>query len=280
MVLEELYTYPIKSTHRVTHLQAKVEPWGLEGDRRWMIVDDNANFLTQREIPRLALIQAVPQINGNLLLSAVGSQYMHVEIPGDSAPMIQVSVWEDSVVVRVASNEVNVWLSTFLERNLCLVYMHDPRARPVVSEYAKSGTVVTFADGYPLLCTTTASLSELNRKLRHPIPMGRFRPNIVVSGDHPFGEDLWKRLRVGDVVFSVVKPCTRCVITTVDQDTASAGKEPLRTLSKFRKREGKVYFGENLVPENSGTLQRGDPVEVLEFEDQNDQRNTMEQSSV
>ncbi len=266
MLLEGLYIYPIKSTHRVTQLRSQVNPWGLAGDRRWMMIDDDVTFLTQREFPRMSLIQAVPQRDGMLLLTAFGQQPVMVEVPGKTAPVLQVSIWRDSVPARVASDRVNAWLTDFLEHPVRLVYMYDTGSRPTDTKYAKPGSTVSFADGYPLLCTTNASLQELNRKLPEPVPMERFRPNVVVSGDQPFGEDIWKQLRIGEVIFSVVKPCTRCVITTVDQDTASQSKEPLRTLSRFRKRDGKVYFGENLVPENTGIIQRGDEVEVLEFE--------------
>ena len=147
-----------------------------------------------------------------------------------------------------------------------LVYMYDTNLRQTNTTYTKPGTTVSFADGYPLLCTTEASLTMLNEKLPTPIPMERFRPNVVVSGGTPFEEDTWQRLRIGEVFFTVVKPCTRCTITTVDQETASRGKEPLRTLNSFRKRGSNVYFGENLVPENTGIIQTGDVVEVLEFD--------------
>ena len=266
MVLEGLYIYPIKSTHRVTQLRSQVNLWGLAGDRRWMIVDEKATFLTQREFPRMSLIQAVPQHGNRLLLTAAGQQPVIVEFPGATASVFQVSIWRDSVSAQIASNETNAWLTAFLGHSVRLVHMYDTSVRLVDTAYAKPGTTVSFADGYPLLCTTNASLQELNGRLFEPVPMERFRPNVVVSGSQPFEEDTWKRLRIGEVKFSVVKPCTRCVITTVDQDTASQGKEPLRTLSSFRKRNGKVYFGENLVPENTGIIQRGDEVEVLEVE--------------
>lgn len=266
MVLEYLYTYPIKSTRRISHIRVKVSPWGLDGDRRWMIVDENAKFLTQRELPKMALIQAVPLGEGLLLLSAAGRKQIFVDVPDEHVSTLEVSIWRDTVPAQVASDRASAWLTTFLGRSVRLVYMSDPTVRPLDPAYSKPESMVSFADGYPILCTTSASLSELNKKLPETIPMGRFRPNVVVSGDRPFGEDTWKRLQIGCVNFLVVKPCTRCVITTVDQNTASQGKEPLRTLSRFRKRNGKVYFGENLIPENTGIIHRGDTVKVLEFE--------------
>jgi hypothetical protein len=243
-----------------------VNPWGLAGDRRWMIVDEHARFLTQRELPRMALIQAVQYDDGSLLLTASGHQYQTVSLPGEMADIIEVLVWKDLVSARKAPEEASAWLTSFLGRRVNLVYMHDPSQRQTDTMYTKPGTTVSFADGYPLLCTTEASLAMLNEKLPTPIPMERFRPNVVVSGGAPFEEDTWRRLQIGEVIFAVVKPCTRCTITTVDQDTASRGKEPLRTLNSFRKRSGNVYFGENLVPENAGIIYRGDAVEVLEYD--------------
>lgn len=267
MVLEDLYIYPLKSTRRVTQLYSEVQSWGLVGDRRWMIVDQNAKFLSQREHPRMALIQAVPRPNGRLLLTAQGQEYISMDVPEERAELLPVTVWEDLVPARVASDRVNQWVTEFLGHPVRLVYMHDLQSRLVDPAYTNSKATVSFTDGYPLHCTTKASLHELNKRLTSPIPMSRFRPNLVLSGTQPFDEDTWKRIQIGDVVFAVVKPCPRCVITTVDQDTASGGKEPLRTLSGFRKRDGLVYFGENLVPENTGIIQRGDSVEVLEFDE-------------
>lgn len=231
-----------------------------------MIVDEHARFLTQRELPRMALIQAVPYDDGSLLLTASGHLYQTVSLTGERTDIIDVLVWKDLVPAQKAPEEASIWLSSFLGRRVNLVYMHDPNLRQTSTEYTKPGTTVSFADGYPLLCTTEASLTMLNEKLPTPIPMERFRPNVVVSGGTPFEEDTWQRLRIGKVIFTVVKPCTRCTITTVDQETASRGKEPLRTLNSFRKRGSNVYFGENLVPENTGIIHTGDVVEVLEFD--------------
>ena len=266
MVLRSLHIYPIKSTHRIAQVRATVNPWGLAGDRRWMIVDEHARFLTQRELPRMALIQAVPDDDGGLLLTASGHRYQRISFPGERADIMEVLVWKDLVPARKASTEASIWLTSFLGRRVDLVYMYDPNLRQTNTKYTQPGTTVSFADGYPLLCTTEASLSMLNEKLPNSIPMERFRPNVVVSGGAPFEEDTWRRLRIGEVKFAVVKPCTRCTITTVDQESASRGKEPLRTLNSFRKRGSNVYFGENLVPENTGIIHTGDVVEVLEFD--------------
>lgn len=265
MILEALYTYPIKSTHRVSQLKALVKPWGLEGDRRWMVVDSDGKFITQREFPQLSLVQAVPQHNGRLLLCAPGCPTIIVHTPDETANELDVIVWNDRVPARLASEMINSWLTKFLKHPTQLVYMYDSQSRFANPKYTQSVTPVSFADGYPILCTTRASLQELNRKMHERLPMARFRPNLVVTGDKPFGEDRWKRIQIGEVIFSVVKPCKRCVITTIDQDTGLQGKEPLRTLSKFRKRGSNVFFGENFVPENSGTIIRGDSVDIIEL---------------
>jgi len=264
MILEEIYTYPVKSTHRIIHLRSEVKPWGLQGDRRWMMIDDDNRFITQRELPRLSLIQAVPQSEGQLVLTATGYPSIITHVPGRTADTVYVTIWNDTVVARIVDDPTNSWLSSFLGHSTRLVYMHDSNSRRIKSSDSQLVASVSFADGFPLLCTTTASLEELNRRLLVPLPMGRFRPNVVVSGDQPFAEDHWKRLRIGEINFQVVKPCKRCVITTIDQDTAFQGKEPLRTLNKFRKKDANVYFGVNMIPENTGVLERGNLVEVLQ----------------
>jgi hypothetical protein len=162
-----------------------------------------------------------------------------------------------------AEPAAHAWFSRYLGFDCRLVYMDEAAHRPVDPQYAPEGREVSFADGYPLLLTAEASLADLNARLDAPVPMNRFRPNLVVAGGMAFAEDGWSRVRIGAVPFQVVKPCARCVVTTIDPQTAAQGKEPLRTLSRFRRRQGKVFFGENLIPEQPGIVRVGDPVEVL-----------------
>ena len=262
MRVARVFIYPVKSTHRIRMAEAAVNPWGLTHDRRWMVVDESAGFLTQREEPRLALVQAGITGDG-LVLTAPGMEALEVTVPeGEEEAVI---IWKDSVRSVAAQESSCTWFARYLGRPCRLVYMRDPFARPADKTYARPGSVVSFADGYPLLMTSEASLADLNRRMSEAVPMTRFRPNVVIDGRTAFEEDTWKRIRIGQVIFEVVKPCTRCVITTVDQESGHhPSREPLRTLSTFRKLGGNVYFGENLVPEGTGTIRVGDDVELLE----------------
>lgn len=264
MIVTQLFIYPIKSAHYISVDDAEVNLWGLRDDRRWMVVDESARFLTQREEPRLALVQAKVTPTG-VMLEAPGMPQLLVPFPTVNSGEESVVVWKDAVKVVVATTQSCNWFTKFLGRPCKLVYMHDPFARSADTAYARPGSVVSFADGYPLLLTSEASLNDLNGRMQAPIPMIRFRPNVVIDGRIPFEEDWWQRIRIGGVIFDVVKPCTRCVITTIDQDSAhNTNTEPLRTLNTFRKKDGKVYFGENLVPDGPGEIHVGDDVELLE----------------
>lgn len=161
-------------------------------------------------------------------------------------------------------DEAAAWLSRFLEMECRLVFFPEDEIRQVDPTYARSGDRTAFSDGFPVLLISQASLDDLNRRLKTPVAMRRFRPNLVVSGCEPFAEDGWKQIRVGEVTFRVVKPCSRCVIPNIDPDTAEKSAEPTRTLSGFRRRENKIFFGQNLIADGMGKLELGMPVEVLE----------------
>jgi len=263
-----LHHYPLKSAGGVASTAARVERRGLAGDRRWMLVDAASTFLSQRTYPRLALI-GVEATSEGLRLSAPGQPTLSVPTPGAAAKRLPVEVWGDTVEAALAPAAAHAWCAAHLDADVRLVYMPPESRRAVDANYAvHSGDVVSFADGYPLLLTTTASLADLNTRLDTPLPMDRFRPNVVVSGADAWAEDTWRRLRMGEVTLRAVKPCGRCAITTIDQQTATRGKEPLTTLAYFRRdpATGKVNFGWNLIPETLGTIRVGDAVEVVERE--------------
>ncbi|HEY8088057.1 MAG TPA: MOSC N-terminal beta barrel domain-containing protein [Polyangiaceae bacterium] len=256
-----LHVYPVKGCRGVTLDTARVERRGLAHDRRWMLVDGDGKFVTQRTEPRLARIEVA--IEGEaLILSTEGHGALLVQRPPLEAPRRRVRVWSDEVDAVDAGTDVAEWLCGVLGSETSLVFMPETTSRPVRPEYGRPDDVVSFADALPLLFTTLASLDELNARMRQPLPMNRFRPNIVVQGTAPWAEDGWTHVRVGELGVRVVKACDRCVVTTTDQLTGARGVEPLRTLSTFRERERKVYFGVNAIPNVTGTIRVGDAVTV------------------
>lgn len=248
-----------------------MEPWGLAGDRRWMLADAAGRCVTQREQPRLALARAESSPGGGLLLTAPGMPSLDIDAPGPSTT-VPVHIWGDKVEAVPAGDAAAAWFSTYLGAEVTLVHLDDPaRRRPVDPDYARPGETVSFADGFPLLVTTEASLAALNALIaagdhpgEGPLPMDRFRPNAVIAGTAPWAEDTWTRIRIGEVEFRVVKPCGRCVVTTTDQRTAARGREPLRTLARHRRFGGRLVFGQNLVPVRPGTLRVGDALSSME----------------
>jgi uncharacterized protein YcbX len=263
MRLAALGLHPLKSGRALSPRSAIVEPAGLRHDRRWMVVDADGRFVSQREDPRLGRI--VPTIEADALrLGAPAAPDLTVPLRPGPGPTRRVTIWGDEVAARGCGDAADAWLAARLGPGHRLVVLTDDAPRPADPDHARDGDTVSFADGFPYLLTTTASLDELNRRAGSALTMARFRPNLVVEGAPPFAEDRWRRIRVGEVVFRVAKPCARCVVTTLDPDTLEAGPEPLRTLARFRAADGKVHFGQNLLPDGGGTLRLGDPVEVLE----------------
>ncbi|MFD7289343.1 MOSC domain-containing protein [Streptomyces sp. NPDC059863] len=281
LVLHALRVHPVKSMAGCTPDSADVEPWGLAGDRRWALIDATGKAVTQRQQPRMALARAEPRPDGGIRLTAPGIDPLVIGVPRADDTVVadifgtkveSVLAGPDARDGDGTRHDVHRTLSGYLGVEVRLVHLDDPAVRrPVDPAYARPGETVSFADGFPLLVTTTASLDSLNSLIAQgdhpdegPLPMERFRPNLVVAGASPWEEDDWRRIAVGEVTFRVAKPCGRCVITTTDQRTGERGKEPLRTLGHYRRFDGKLVFGQNLVPESTGTLRLGDPVTVLE----------------
>lgn len=267
MRVTSIYTYPVKGCYRVEHDRAEVEPWGLAGDRRWMIVDiDTRRAVTQRDTAALTQVRPRPLADG-LVLAAADHGEIVVPEPVDGEP-IEVSVWGYTGRALAAGAAADQWLSAVLERKVRLVWCDDPRRRAVDPEYAQPGDTVSFADSYPLLLGNQGSLDALNALIdssEGPLPMTRFRPNLVIADAPAWAEDAWigRRIRVGEVVFRVPKPCDRCVVTTTDQETGVRGREPLRTLGAHRNIGQKLLFAVNLIPDNRGVVSVGDPVVPL-----------------
>jgi uncharacterized protein YcbX len=236
---------------------------GLQDDRRMMVVTPEGGFLTQREYPRLALV--TPKLNdGTLELSAPNYDSLQIGIQTTGVP-IPVDVWKSKGVQAIdQGEEAAQWFSDWLETEVRLVHIADGYLRPVSAEYAVHADDHTgFADGYPILLTSEEGLQDLNSRLDTPVPMNRFRPNVVVKGCEPFAEDTWNRIRAGDVEMAVVKPCARCEVTTIDKNTLETSKEPLKTLGKYRKQKLGAIFGQNVIPLIEGILRLGMTVEVI-----------------
>ncbi|MER8223760.1 MOSC N-terminal beta barrel domain-containing protein [Streptomyces sp. NPDC094143] len=270
--LHAIHVHPVKAVRGLAPREAAVEPWGLAGDRRWLLVDDVGKAVTQRQQPRLALAAAELLPDGGVRVSAPGREPLTVPVPRPIGT-VPVQIFRDKVDAVPAGDEAaHAWWSGYLGIGVRLAYLDDPATRrPVDPRYARPGETVSFADGFPLLLTTTASLDALNTLIAQgdhadegPLPMDRFRPNVVVAGTDAWAEDHWSRLAVGEVTFRVAKPCGRCVVTTTDQGTSQRGREPLHSLGRHRRLEGKLVFGQNLVPLSRGTIRVGDPVTILE----------------
>lgn len=268
--LSAVHIHPVKSLAACTVVEAAVEPWGLDGDRRWMLVDTTGKVVTQRQQPRMALISATPVPGGGIVLAAPGSAALTVEVP-EPGETVRVLLHRSRLDVAEAARSAHAWLGEFLGAEVRLVHLDAPdRRRFIDPAYARPGEPVSLADGFPLLLTTLASLDALNALIADgdhagegPLPMDRFRPNAVVAGTTAWAEDDWNRLSIGDVTFRVVKPCGRCVITTTDQHTARRGTEPLRTLARYRRTGKDLLFGQNLIPDTAGVIRVGDPVRIL-----------------
>jgi uncharacterized protein len=264
MRVTSLHYYPVKSCGGTSIQHATIDARGFVEDRAWMVTTDDGLFLTQRDMPRMALIR--PRADaGTLVLSAPGMPPLQV-IRRTDGTRRDVAVWNDLCATLDQGDEPARWLSTFLGSPCRLVRMADDFVRQTHPVYSAGfAGQVGFADGYPMLLITQASLDDLNRRLAEPLPMNRFRPNVVVKGTGPYAEDDWGLIRIGNVSFAVVKSCARCPITTTDQDTAETAREPLRTLATYRHVRGRgVMFGQNLIHTGAGSIRVGDPVEVLE----------------
>jgi hypothetical protein len=257
-----LYYYPIKACRGYALQTALLDARGIAHDRRFLIVDANDRFITQREHARLAMIE--PCVTDDALaLTAPGMPPLTIETRAATARR-SVVIWRDTVEAIDQGEAVARWLSAYLGEAARLVKFAEDVTRKVNAAYARRPTDQTgFADGYPLLLISQASLDDLNTRLPSPLPMNRFRPNLVVSGTAPYAEDAWKQIRIGEVVLDVVKPCARCVTTTTDQHTAARGKEPLATLATYRNSERGVLFGQNVIHSRPGTLRVGAAVEII-----------------
>ena len=260
--IASLAIYPVKGLRGIGLASAGVEQQGLEHDRRWAILRPNNVVLTQRDLPAMARLDAIP-IPSGLRLEATG--HPGVDAQANGRP-ITLEIWRTKVAARCANPEASAWLTQILATPCTLVHLADPTARAVTPDLARPGDVVSLADGFPLLVTTEASLATLNSHLSTPVHMARFRPNLVVEGALPWAEDTWRHIRIGFVRLRLASPCARCTVITLDQRTGAptARNEPLRTLGTLHRDEaGRITFGWNAVPESLGSVAVGDTIEAV-----------------
>ena len=278
MKITGIFIHPIKSCQRIALNEAEVTPKGFVRDREFMLVDENHKFMTQRQYPHLAKIKV--EIDNEKLVLSVNSDRVEPFILNSSltGEMLEVNVWRDQTMAIDQGDEVAQWFQKVLQlpigKNCRLVRQSPEYIRPVNPKYAtQESDRVSFADGYPFLLTNTASLDNLNQRIKANYPddqldfsMIRFRPNLVIETDQPFIEDTWKWIQIGEIKFAVVKPCDRCNIITTDQATGEINQftEPLKTLSTFRRQPGGIMFGQNMIPQNTGSIRINDDVKVLE----------------
>lgn len=265
--LTGLYLYPVKSLGGYAVAEAEVTPRGLRHDRRWLLVDERNRFLTQRQHPELALLAVAPAYNGFLISHRQRPELLPLFIPFEAQPdrTLFVTVWDDILWAWRGAPEADEWLSAALGRTCRLVYMSDMVRRDVEPDFNPAGQLVSFADGYPFLLAGEAALADLNTRLVEPVPMNRFRPNLVFGGGEAYEDDTWEQFRIGELPFRAVRGCGRCVLTTIDQQTAQKNPlgDPLRTLATYRKAENSTLFGQNVTGPGHGRLRVGDALTVL-----------------
>jgi len=260
--LSQLAIYPIKSAAQVSLNQAQISPFGLAMDRRWMLINEQGIMLTQRKFARMCLIQCHLEAD-SLIVNAPDMPVLNIATD-NSAKRIKATVWADNCNALDCGDEAANWFSDFLKTPARLVFFPADEIRQVDLNFAKAGNITAFSDGFPYLLISQASLDDLNGRLSQPVTMKRFRPNLVVEGTSAFAEDNWKKIRIGNIIFNLVKPCSRCVIPSINPETAEKTPQVVKTLSGYRMQNNKIFFGQNLIADGIGELTVGMEVEILE----------------
>jgi len=262
--VSQLFIYPVKSLGGISLDKAEITDRGFRYDRRWLLVNEHNEFMTQREFPQMCLLQPSITESGIKINHKKNLVEYFLPFEGEESDEIIVQIWNDYCRARLVSEPANEWFSQMLSVRCRIVYMPEETKRKVDDNYAKNQEVNSFSDAFPFLIIGEKSLEDLNKKLTIPVPMNRFRPNIVFSGGDAHEEDLMKHFTINNVNFYGVKPCARCPIPTVDQETATQAKEPIKTLADYRTHNNKVFFGQNLLHKGAGTIKVGDEVIIKE----------------
>ena len=259
--LTQITIHPIKAAAGISAAAWGVDDFGLIHDRRWMVIDSRGMLVSQRTHPRLALVRPTVR-QDHLTVNAPGQAPLELSLRPTGSTLVKATIWDDICETVWLGARPAEWFSEVLGAPCDLVYMPDATVRPADRAYAPDGVRVSFADGFPFLLISEESLADLNSRLALPLPMNRFRPNLVIAGGTPYIEDTLERFEIDGISFRAVKPCDHCVVTTTDQETTERGVEPLRTLAMYRKQNGLVMFGQNVVHLGTGRLTVGAPLLV------------------
>jgi len=262
--LSDIYIYPVKSLAGIKVSKWQVNDKGLLHDRKWMLIDSDNQFLSQRRIPKMALIKT-HLCENSLTLTTTTSGSVSLPLYPQNGEEIITTIWKDQCLAKTVSKDIDNWLSDFLDIQCRLVYQPDEIVRTVDQNYATSIDKVYFSDGFPFLIISDASLASLNHEMELQLPMLRFRPNLVISNCESYDEDSWRNISINNISFRLPKPCSRCTVPTIDLETAETSKEPLKTLNRLRKANNRVYFGQNALHDNSGELYIGCDVIINEI---------------
>lgn len=266
MQLQDIYIYPIKSLGGIRRTNETALQRGFKFDRRWMLVDEMGNFITQRVEHKLALLKTEISPDKIFIYNKINpDQRTEIAINQISDTTLKISIWDDTATVNHLNKKLDLWFSNYLGKPCKLVYMPENGLRAVDKRFALNNEQLSFADAFPYMLISQASLDDLNSRLTESVGMDRFRPNLVISGTKAYEEDLWSEIKIGNVYFKVAKPCSRCILTTVDQETGIKGKEPLYTLAKYRTINNKVMFGQNLIALNEGKINLNDTIEIIRY---------------
>jgi uncharacterized protein len=259
--LSGMYIYPVKSLAGIQVSSWPVVEVGFKYDRQWMLIDSNQQFLSQRVLPRMALINTATT-DQHINLSAPGMDDLSLLLMPSGGEVTRSTIWHDQVDTIAVSVEADQWFSQFLQTDCRLVYLPQNSIRPVNPDFARSKDQTALSDGFPFLLIGESSLTALNQAMRMELTMNRFRPNLVISGCDSFAEDSWREITIGNIGFRLPKPCSRCSVPTINPETGETGKEPLTTLNRLRKWQNKVYFGQNAIHNGCGVLSVGDSVQI------------------
>lgn len=256
--LVDINIYPIKSLGKISLHNSLAQIRGLQHDRRMMLTDERGNFLSQRQYPEMARFKLSLADEGFLVKYDGDELFIPLSLQSEGSR--KVAIWSDRLLAPEADPHFSNWFSEHLNIACCLIFMNEHTKRYVSKKYTMNHETVSFADGFPYLIIGSASLDDLNNRANVSIPMDRFRPNMVIETDIPFVEDHFDVFNIGGAIFKRSKPCARCVITTTDQNTGKREKEPLKTLSEYRKIDNKILFGQNIICLKEGMVNIGDEV--------------------